>query len=79
MNLGLLLSQLPHVQESRAHYDAMLAMHAREPHKLAAFWQRLKALFSQFSALFRHAANIEHGSRMEHQVPIVSDCEKISD
>ncbi|TCK90785.1 hypothetical protein B0G74_4592 [Paraburkholderia sp. BL9I2N2] len=46
MNLGLLLSQLPHVQESRTHYDAMLAMHAREPRKFAAFWQRLKALFS---------------------------------
>jgi hypothetical protein len=54
MNFGLLLSQLPHVQESRVHYDAMLAMHAREPHKFVAFWQRLKALFSQFSASFRH-------------------------
>jgi hypothetical protein len=46
MNFGLLLSQLPHVEESRVHYDAMLALHANEPHKLAAFWQRLKAFVS---------------------------------
>jgi hypothetical protein len=46
MSFGLLLSQLPHVQESRVHYDAMLALHAREPHKFIAFWQRLKALIS---------------------------------
>jgi hypothetical protein len=54
MNFGLLVSQLPHVQESRVHYDAMLATHASKPHKFVAFWQRLKALFSQLSALFRH-------------------------
>ena len=46
MNFGLLLSKLPHGQESRVHYDAMLALHAREPHELAAFWQRIKALIS---------------------------------
>jgi hypothetical protein len=46
MNFSLLLSQLPHVQESRAHYDAMLALHAPEPHRFAAFWQRLKTLIS---------------------------------
>jgi len=46
MNFGLLVSQLPHVQESRVHYDALLAMHARKLHKFVAFWQRLKALFS---------------------------------
>ncbi|AJZ56808.1 hypothetical protein OI25_7564 [Paraburkholderia fungorum] len=46
MNFGLLLSQLPHVQESRAHYDAMLSLHDREPHKFAAFWRGLKALIS---------------------------------
>jgi hypothetical protein len=46
MTFGLLLSQFPHVQESRVHYDAMLALHAREPHRLAAFWLRLKALIS---------------------------------
>jgi len=46
MIFGLLLSQLPHVQESRGHYDAMLALHAPEPHKLSAFWRRLKTLIS---------------------------------
>ncbi|SEB10545.1 hypothetical protein [Paraburkholderia sartisoli] len=46
MNFGLLLSQLPHVQESRVHYDAMLAFHAREPHPFAALWQRFKTFVS---------------------------------
>ncbi|CAB3790549.1 hypothetical protein LMG28614_03091 [Paraburkholderia ultramafica] len=46
MNFGLLLSQLPHVQESRAHYDTVLSLQPREPHKFAAFWQRLKTLIS---------------------------------
>ncbi|MGF6595903.1 hypothetical protein P3T23_000610 [Paraburkholderia sp. GAS448] len=46
MTFGLLLSQLPHIQESRVHYDAMLALHARERHRVAAFWLRLKALLS---------------------------------
>lgn len=46
MNFGLLLSQLPHVQESRVHYDAMPALHAPAPHKFATFWQRLKTLVS---------------------------------
>ena len=47
MNFGLLLSQLPHVQESRAHYDAMLTLHPRrESHRFAAFWQCLKAFLS---------------------------------
>ncbi|SAK50517.1 hypothetical protein [Caballeronia ptereochthonis] len=46
MNLGLLLPHLPRVEQSRVHYDAMLALHARGPQRLAAFWQRLKALLS---------------------------------
>jgi hypothetical protein len=46
MSFALLLPQLPHVQESRVHYDAMLALHAREPHGFAALWQRLKTLIS---------------------------------
>jgi hypothetical protein len=46
MTFGLLLSQLPHVKESRVHYDAMLALHAPVPHKFAAFWQRLKTFVS---------------------------------
>ncbi|WP_431824716.1 hypothetical protein [Burkholderia sp. F1] len=31
MNFGLLLSQLPHVNESRPHYDAMLSLENRQP------------------------------------------------
>ncbi|MFM0213463.1 hypothetical protein PQQ96_39430 [Paraburkholderia sediminicola] len=46
MNFGLLVSQLPHVQESRVHYDALLALHAPAPHKFAALWQRFKTLVS---------------------------------
>jgi hypothetical protein len=46
MTFGLLLSQLPHVQESRVHYDAMLALHVREPHQFTSFWLRLKTLVS---------------------------------
>jgi hypothetical protein len=46
MNFGLLVSQLPHVQESRVHYDAMLSLKATQPHRFAAFWGGLKAIFS---------------------------------
>jgi hypothetical protein len=46
MYFGLLVSQLPHVEESRVHYDAMLAPHAPKPHRFAAFWQRVKTLIS---------------------------------
>ncbi|WP_181321847.1 hypothetical protein [Trinickia symbiotica] len=46
MTFCLLLSQLPHIEESRVHYDAMLALHAREPRKFASFWHRLKTLIS---------------------------------
>ncbi|MFM0441306.1 hypothetical protein PQQ81_30260 [Paraburkholderia strydomiana] len=46
MHFGLLVPQLPHVEESRVHYDAMLALRANEPHRFAAFWQRLKTLVS---------------------------------
>lgn len=46
MNFGLLLSNLPHVDDSRAQYDAMLSLQPRETHRLAALWRRLKALFS---------------------------------
>jgi hypothetical protein len=41
MQFGLLLSKFPRVQEARAHYDAMLALHTREPHPFVAFWRRL--------------------------------------
>jgi hypothetical protein len=46
MIFGLLLSKLPHVEESRAHYDAMLSLQPREPRRFAAFWHSLKALVS---------------------------------
>jgi hypothetical protein len=46
MNFGLLLSQLPHVQEARVHYDAMLSLQARGPHKLVVLWHALKSLIS---------------------------------
>ncbi|HEV3422493.1 MAG TPA: hypothetical protein VG105_01660 [Paraburkholderia sp.] len=46
MTFGLLLSHLPHVQESRVQYDAMLALHSPAPHKFAGFWQRLRTLIS---------------------------------
>jgi glucan phosphoethanolaminetransferase (alkaline phosphatase superfamily) len=41
MQFGLLLSQFPHVQESRAHYDALLVLHTRESHPFVAFLRRL--------------------------------------
>lgn len=43
----LLLSQLPRVDESRRHYDAMLNLDAREAraHGLTRVWQRFTALF----------------------------------
>ena len=46
MNFGLLLPQLPHVQESRAHYDTMLSLHTSSRHRFAAFWRGLKTLLS---------------------------------
>ncbi|AFJ89317.1 hypothetical protein QZM46_21915 [Burkholderia vietnamiensis] len=44
MNFGLLLSNLPHVTESRRHYDAMLTLDAR-PRVFSRFISRLKSLF----------------------------------
>jgi hypothetical protein len=46
MIFGLLLSNLPHVEESRAHYDTMLSLRLRAPHRLAALWLSLKTLVS---------------------------------
>ncbi|WP_167389829.1 hypothetical protein [Burkholderia ubonensis] len=46
MNFGLLLSNLPHIDESRASYAAMLSLKSRESHRIAAFWLKLKALVS---------------------------------
>jgi hypothetical protein len=41
---GLLVSQLPHVQECRAHYDTMLSMESVSKHRFATFWYALKNL-----------------------------------
>ncbi|EEA04174.1 conserved hypothetical protein [Burkholderia sp. H160] len=46
MIFSLLLSNLPHVDEARVHYDAMLSLQPCESHRLATFWHRLKALLS---------------------------------
>ncbi|WP_261546187.1 hypothetical protein [Burkholderia multivorans] len=43
MNFGLLLSTFPRVEESRPHYDAMLALDAR-PRPLARLLKRLASL-----------------------------------
>jgi len=47
MIFGLLLSKLPHVDESRVQYDAMLSLHpCRSHHRFATFWHSLKAVLS---------------------------------
>ncbi|MGF6652192.1 hypothetical protein OKW34_002754 [Paraburkholderia youngii] len=46
MKFGLLLSNLPHVDEARLHYDAMRSLQRHESHRFAIFWHRLKSLFS---------------------------------
>jgi hypothetical protein len=44
MKFGLLLSNLPHVDDARAQYGSMLSLQPRESHRFATFWHRLKAL-----------------------------------
>ncbi|WP_197422912.1 hypothetical protein [Burkholderia sp. ABCPW 14] len=44
MQFGLLLSQLPHVDESRVQYDAMLSLESAGKAASASIWQRLKKL-----------------------------------
>ena len=44
MTFGLLLSNLPHVDDARAHYDTTLSLQFLGPHRLATFWRWLKAL-----------------------------------
>ncbi|CAB3802683.1 hypothetical protein [Pararobbsia alpina] len=46
MNFGLLVLQLPHVREPRAHDDTPLSLPSVDQHQFAAIWQRLKTLFS---------------------------------
>ncbi|WP_164497738.1 hypothetical protein [Burkholderia catarinensis] len=43
MNFGLLLSNLPHVTDSRNHYDAMLTFDVR-PRVFSRLLSRLKSL-----------------------------------
>ncbi|WP_169708826.1 hypothetical protein [Trinickia terrae] len=47
MQFALLVSQLPHVDEARTHYDAMLTLEPRShvtTRVAAAFWTALKKL-----------------------------------
>jgi predicted RNA polymerase sigma factor len=44
MNFGLLLSQLPRVEESRTHYDDMLHLQQSEAPR-TSFWRRIAAIF----------------------------------
>jgi hypothetical protein len=46
MHFCLLVSQLPHVQEARVHYDAMLSLDARRPGKLATLWLGIRRFFA---------------------------------
>jgi hypothetical protein len=41
MNFGLLVPHLPHVQESRLHYDAMLALESTSRHRCAKRMARI--------------------------------------
>lgn len=46
MTFGLLLQHLPHIQESRANYDAVLSLQTARAHRLAHWWRDLLALVS---------------------------------
>ncbi|MFP3890119.1 hypothetical protein [uncultured Ralstonia sp.] len=49
MTFGLLLQHLPHIQESRANYDAMLSLrpaHLYHAHHLADWWRGLRKFVS---------------------------------
>lgn len=46
MTFGLLLQHLPHIQESRANYDALLSLQFTYAHRLARWWRALLALVS---------------------------------
>ncbi|MFP4592015.1 hypothetical protein [uncultured Ralstonia sp.] len=39
MNFGLLLPQLPHLQEPGARYDAVLGLHSRKPNRFTMFFR----------------------------------------
>ncbi|WP_198665246.1 hypothetical protein [Paraburkholderia kururiensis] len=46
MNFGLLVSQLPRVHESHAHYDTLLSLQPRESRPLAWLWRSLMKHFA---------------------------------
>jgi hypothetical protein len=46
MIFGLLLSHLPHVNEARPHYEALLSLKPARPHRLASLWRWVKSRFS---------------------------------
>jgi hypothetical protein len=46
MHFALLLSNLPHVEESRSHYYTYLSLQPRETSRVRALWQRLKTFAS---------------------------------
>jgi hypothetical protein len=46
MHFALLLSNLPHLDESRSHYEALLSLQPQRFAGVSALWQRLKALVS---------------------------------
>ncbi|GLZ73667.1 hypothetical protein Bcon01_67120 [Burkholderia contaminans] len=46
MNFGLLVSQNPHIDDSRACYDTMLSLQPRTPNRFAAFWRCVSRLIS---------------------------------
>ena len=42
MNFGLLVSHLPHVQESRLHNNTMLSLDSTSRHRCANAWRALR-------------------------------------
>jgi hypothetical protein len=46
MHFALLLSNLPHLNESRSHYEALLSLQPQRMAGVSALWKRLKALVS---------------------------------
>jgi hypothetical protein len=42
MNFGLLVSHLPHVQESRLHYNTMLSQESTSRHRFANAWRAFR-------------------------------------
>lgn len=46
MIFGLLLSHLPHVNEARPHYEALLSLDPVPRHTLKDLWRRIKSRFS---------------------------------